>query len=660
MRSGIAYLLLYVDNIILTASSSAFLQWIITSLHSEFATTDLGSLNYFLGISTQRLASGLFLSQLKFEEEILERAHTQNCNPCWTPVDTESKLGSNVDLVNDPTLYRSLAGALHLRYVCGNLDYDLQLHVSSTTQLSTYTDVNWVERSVIRRSTSSAEAEYRGVANVVVDTSWIRYFLCELYTPLFTAILVYCYNVSAIYMFANPVQHQRTKHIEIDIHSIRDWPENNTDDRYLVGHERFPLGLRVGLSFYPLVYESVSSGIQLRYDLRDVEIERLRQRVRELEINPFDKYERQYEDTPTDTAVEEYENKEIPEFKRRLCPDDFLDWLRTVDRIFDLRDTPDHIKVKLVAIRLKNLLLYGGIMCKINGTGRVLTLIDEVDQLYDTEDEAETKVVYPDWGELPADCLTLLSLIKMTIPRGSELIFFVLNAQLRIRMRPVDEWKTAFKIRDGLYEWMVMPFGLSNAPRTGIRMDTTKISVITTWPPPTSLHDVRNFYGLASFYRRFIQGFSTIVSPITECLKSSKIVWNTTAQSIFEQLKHAVTEAPVLALPNFEHVCHVEYDASGLGIGGVLSQLRPITFFREKLNDTRRRYSTYDKDLYAIVRSHEYWRHYLLPTEFILYFDHQALKFIQGQAKLKPRHAKRVETLQKFSFVIRHKAGSAN
>ncbi|GJZ57025.1 retrovirus-related pol polyprotein from transposon TNT 1-94 [Tanacetum coccineum] len=130
-------------------------------------------------------------------------------------------------------------------------------------------------------------------------------------------------------------------------------------------------------------------------DPRDVEIEKLRQRVRELEINPFDRYERQYEDTPTDSAIEEYENEggefekkihqrhprqptplqrhrrpslappqadpirslgirtEIPEFEGRLCPDNFLDWLRTVDRIFDLRDTPDPIKVKLVAIRLK-------------------------------------------------------------------------------------------------------------------------------------------------------------------------------------------------------------------------------------------------------------------------------------------------------------------
>ncbi|GJT43257.1 ribonuclease H-like domain-containing protein [Tanacetum coccineum] len=187
-RSDIAYLLLYVDDIILTASSSAFLQRIIASLHNEFAMKDLGSLNYFLGIYAQRSASGLFLSQSKFAEEILERAHMQNYNPCQTPVDTESNLGSDGDPVSDPTLYRSLPGALQyftftrpdlsyavqqvclymhdprdphltvlkriLCYVRGTLDYGLQLHVSSTTQLSAYTDADWVGCLITRRSTS--------------------------------------------------------------------------------------------------------------------------------------------------------------------------------------------------------------------------------------------------------------------------------------------------------------------------------------------------------------------------------------------------------------------------------------------------------------------------------------------------------------------------
>ncbi|GJY40414.1 ribonuclease H-like domain-containing protein [Tanacetum coccineum] len=107
-----AYLLLYVDDIVLTASSEGLLQRIIRSLHQEFAMTNLGLINYFMGISITRDSSGLFLSQKKYAVEILEKAHMVNCNPSWTPVDTESKLGVDRDLVSDLTLYRSLAGSL--------------------------------------------------------------------------------------------------------------------------------------------------------------------------------------------------------------------------------------------------------------------------------------------------------------------------------------------------------------------------------------------------------------------------------------------------------------------------------------------------------------------------------------------------------------------
>ncbi|GKA40896.1 ribonuclease H-like domain-containing protein [Tanacetum coccineum] len=110
--SDVAYLLLYVDDIILTASSTTFLQRIISLLHGKFAMTGLGSLNYFLGVSAQRTASGMFLSQSKFAVEILERENMHKCNPCKTLVDTESKLGPDGEPVSDPTLYRSLAGAL--------------------------------------------------------------------------------------------------------------------------------------------------------------------------------------------------------------------------------------------------------------------------------------------------------------------------------------------------------------------------------------------------------------------------------------------------------------------------------------------------------------------------------------------------------------------
>ncbi|GKA68124.1 ribonuclease H-like domain-containing protein [Tanacetum coccineum] len=203
-----------------------------------------------------------------------------NCNPSQTPVDTESKLGPEGVPVQNPTLYRSLAGGLQyltfthpdllyavqqiflymqdrrephfaalkciLRYVQGTLDFGLHLYASATTSLVGYTDADWAGRPSTRRSTlgycvflgdnllswyfkrqhnlsrSSAEAEYRGVANIVAETAWLHNLLRELHSPLSTATLVYYDNVSAIYMSANPVQHQRMKHIEINIHFFHD------------------------------------------------------------------------------------------------------------------------------------------------------------------------------------------------------------------------------------------------------------------------------------------------------------------------------------------------------------------------------------------------------------------------------------------------------
>ncbi|GJU80168.1 putative quercetin 3-O-methyltransferase 1 [Tanacetum coccineum] len=259
----------------------------------------------------------------------------------------------------------------------------------------------------------------------------------------------------------------------------------------------------------------------------------------------------------------------------------------------------------------------------------------------------------------------------------------------QIRMRPGDEWKTAFKTRDGLYELMVMPFGLSNAPSTfmclmnqvfkpfighfvvvyfdgiliyssslerhlshlrqiffvlraqklyangknchflvtkvtflgyivtgsGIKMDPTKVEAIISWPTPFTIHDIHSFHRLASFYWRFIRNFSSIIAPLTECMKGGRFTWTSEAAKAFVIIKAKVTEAPVLTLPNFDEVFHVECDASWVGIGGVLNQKqRPIAFFSEKLNDARRKYSTYDKEFYTIVADALSRHHSLITT----------------------------------------------
>nr|GEV70228.1 ribonuclease H-like domain-containing protein [Tanacetum cinerariifolium] len=153
--------------------------------------------------------------------EILKRAGMVNCNPSQTHVDTESKLGTTGDVVSDLKLYRSLAGSLqYLTFIRPDISYDVQqLFSSYTTDLVAYSNADWAADLLLD---DRLQVEYRGVANAVAETCWLCNLLRELHTPLSSATLVYCDNVSAIYLSSNQIQHQRTKHIEIDIHFVCD------------------------------------------------------------------------------------------------------------------------------------------------------------------------------------------------------------------------------------------------------------------------------------------------------------------------------------------------------------------------------------------------------------------------------------------------------
>lgn len=126
--SDLAYLLLYADDIVLTASSSALLHRITTSLSSEFEMSDQGRLYHFLGITVQRTNSGLTLHQHNYAADILYRANMTHCNPCLTPVDTKQKLAADEGPpVSDPTLYRSLTGALqYLTFTRPDISFAVQ------------------------------------------------------------------------------------------------------------------------------------------------------------------------------------------------------------------------------------------------------------------------------------------------------------------------------------------------------------------------------------------------------------------------------------------------------------------------------------------------------------------------------------------------------
>ncbi|GJV96777.1 putative nucleotidyltransferase, ribonuclease H [Tanacetum coccineum] len=309
---------------------------------------------------------------------------------------------------------------------------------------------------------------------------------------------------------------------------------------------------------------------------------------------------------------------------------------------------------------------------------------------------------------------------RFPIPRLDDLLDQISGATIftkldlksgyyQIRLRPGDEWKTAFKTREGLYEWLVMPFGLSNAPSTfmcvmnqlfrpfigkfvvvyfddiliysasfnehvthvrqvltllrkdsfyaatkkcvfmtpkvlflgyvvsgdGIQVDESKVAAVQEWPTPTTITEVRSFHGLASFYRRFIPNFSSIMAPLTDCMKGKSFVWTEEAELAFQVVKEKLTTAPILILPDFSKVFELHTDASKVAIGGVLSQGgRPVAYFSEKLTGPKSRYSTYDLEFYAVVQAVKHWRHYLFHKELVLFTDHDSLRHIRTQDKV--------------------------
>jgi hypothetical protein len=186
--SDTAYLLLYVDDIVLTASSTDLLRRIIAALQQEFSMKDLGKLHHFLGMHVQRTASGLFLSQHQYMLDILDRAGMADRKPCSTPVDLNPKLSADGAPISDPTDFRSLARALQyltftrpniayvvqqvclhmhdprephlaalkriLRYVRGTLDLGLHLRASSQSELVVYSDADWAGCPDTRKSIS--------------------------------------------------------------------------------------------------------------------------------------------------------------------------------------------------------------------------------------------------------------------------------------------------------------------------------------------------------------------------------------------------------------------------------------------------------------------------------------------------------------------------
>ncbi|XP_057418149.1 uncharacterized protein LOC130712328 [Lotus japonicus] len=247
------YLLVYVDDIILTGSDPSLLTEFIARLNAEFAIKYLGKLGYFLGLEITYTADGLFLGQAKYAHDLLSRALMLEVSHVSTPLAAGSHFVSSGATYSDPTHYRSLVGALqYLTITRPDLSYAVNTHFGLTFRRTSspavlgYSDADWARCTDTRRSTygytiflgdnllswsvkkqptvarSSCESEYRAMANTASELVWLLNLFHELRVRLSATPLLLSDNQSALFMAQNPVAHKHAKHIDLDCHFVRE------------------------------------------------------------------------------------------------------------------------------------------------------------------------------------------------------------------------------------------------------------------------------------------------------------------------------------------------------------------------------------------------------------------------------------------------------
>ncbi|XP_019175666.1 PREDICTED: uncharacterized protein LOC109170988 [Ipomoea nil] len=274
------YLLVYVDDIFMMGSDATLVNSLLQRLASTFKIRDLGRPGFFLGIETVQSGSGMVLSQRHYMNDLLNRSGMLDCKPLATPASVTHAVSSSDQPFDNPTQYRRIVGALQyltitrpdlsyavnrlcqfmhslttdhwtmvkrvLRYIKGTIDYGLRLSPSSTTAIHAYSDSDWAGCPIDRKSTSgfavflgsnlvswlsrkqhtvarsSTEAEYKALADVAAEVTWIVSLLRELWLHSRQPSTLWCDNLGATYLCANPVFHAQTKHVEIDYHFVRD------------------------------------------------------------------------------------------------------------------------------------------------------------------------------------------------------------------------------------------------------------------------------------------------------------------------------------------------------------------------------------------------------------------------------------------------------
>lgn len=200
----------------------------------------------------------------------------------------------------------------------------------------------------------------------------------------------------------------------------------------------------------------------------------------------------------------------------------------------------------------------------------------------------------------------------------------------------------------------------------GVRPDPQKITAVENFPRPKNPKAIKQFLGLAGYYRRFLPGFSKTARPLTELLKKdAEFRWSDSQEQAFVTLKISLCKEPLLQYPDFTLPFVVTTDASKYAIGGILSQGeigkdRPIAYTSRLLNSAEQNYSTIEKELLAIVYSVNYFRPYLYGHKFTLVTDHKPLVWLDSVKDPTSRLARWRLKLAEYEYKIRYKAGKMN
>ncbi|GJT92061.1 putative reverse transcriptase domain-containing protein [Tanacetum coccineum] len=197
---------------------------------------------------------------------------------------------------------------------------------------------------------------------------------------------------------------------------------------------------------------------------------------------------------------------------------------------------------------------------------------------------------------------------------------------------------------------------------SSIHVDPAKIESIKDWASPKTPTEIRQFLGLASYYRRFIEGFLKIAKSMTELTqKGIKFDWGEKEENAFQLIKQKLCSAPILALPEGSKDFVVYCDASHKGLGAVLMQKeKVIAYASRQLKFHEKNYTTHDLELGSVVFALKIWRHYLYETKCTVFTDHKSLQHILDQKELNMRQHWWLELLSDYDYDIRYHPGKAN